>query len=53
MAKKKLPQAGQEPVEAVESGRSGPDTGHDTRSMRGGKDIMQKNCHNFAVSLAG
>jgi hypothetical protein len=40
---KKLPQAGQEPVEAVESERSGPDTPHDTRTGADGKDIAQKN----------
>jgi hypothetical protein len=51
MAKKKLPQAGQEPVEAVESGRTCPDKGHDNRSLPGGKDIMQKICHKFGVSL--
>jgi hypothetical protein len=50
-SKKKLPQAGQEPVEAVESERSGPDTGHDTRFAEPGKDIMQKICHNFAERL--
>jgi hypothetical protein len=50
-AKKKLPQAGQEPVEAVESERSGPDTGYHTRFAGLGKDIMQKICHNFAERL--
>jgi hypothetical protein len=40
---KKLPQAGQEPVEAVESGRIGPDTTYDTRRRQPRKDIMRKN----------
>jgi hypothetical protein len=42
---------GQEPVEAVESERNGPDTGHDTRNRISGKDIAQKNRPFIAENL--
>jgi hypothetical protein len=45
---KKLPQAGQEPVEAVESGHSNPDACYANRKNRGGKDIMREKLRYFA-----
>jgi hypothetical protein len=44
---KKLPQAGQEPVEAVESEHIRPDAPHDTRILQGRKDIPLKNLPHF------
>jgi hypothetical protein len=50
---KKLPQAGQEPVEAVESRRIRPDAPYDTRIIHLGKDIPRKICDISARSPAG
>jgi hypothetical protein len=44
---KKLPQAGQEPVEAVESERIRPDAPYDTRISQRRKDIPLKNLPQF------